>query len=114
MDMNYWVTGCITILVSIFGSMGFWSFMSDRRSKKSIERAAIQCVLFMAIKMSCKTCLRRGWVTTEEIEDIEKYMFEPYEKMGGNGTAKLLMDKIKALPSKPPKDQNHDYIDPIY
>jgi hypothetical protein len=41
-------------------------------------------------------------------------MFEPYEKMGGNGTAKLLMDKVKALPSKPPKDQNHDYIDPIY
>ena len=109
MDVSYWITGCATILVGIFGSMGFWSYMSEKRSKKSIERAAIQCVLFMAIKMSCKTCLRRGWVNTEEIEDIEKYMFEPYEKMGGNGTAKLLMEKIKSLPNETPEGKRSEH-----
>lgn len=110
-DISYWVTGA----AMIFSSVGFWTFIQNwynkRREEKakdkmSLERQAIMCVLFMAIKMSCKACLHRGWVSTEEIEDIEKYMFEPYESMGGNGTAKMLMDRVKKLPSRPSSEHN--------
>jgi hypothetical protein len=102
--MNYWITGIITILTGILGSTGFWVLVQNQRDKKSKERVAIMAMLFMAVKMSCKSCLRRGWATTEEIEDIEKYMFEPYKEMGGNGTAEMLMKKIQNLPSTPPND----------
>lgn len=108
MDANYWITGIITILAGILGSTGFWMLVQNQREKKSKERMAIMAMLYMAVKMSCKSCLRRGWASTEEIEDIEKYMFEPYKSMGGNGTAELLMNKIQSLPSTPPEDGEED------
>ena len=104
--MNYWLTGIITLLVGIFGSTGFWVFVQNRRSAKSLERQTVLSVTFLGVKMSCKALLERGWADTEEIEDIEKYLFEPYEALGGNGTAKMLMDKVKRLPNKPPKGVN--------
>jgi hypothetical protein len=107
-NMNYWITGIITILAGILGSTGFWMLVQNQREKKSKERIAITAMLFMAVKMSCKSCLRRGWVSTEEIEDIEKYMFEPYKSMGGNGTAEMLMKKIKDLPNIPLDSADED------
>lgn len=99
--MNYWLTGIITVLVGIFGSTGFWCFLQNRTAKKSVERKMLLAVAFIGVKMSCKCCLDRGYATTEEIEDIEKYLYEPYKDLGGNGTAEMLMDKVKALPNKP-------------
>jgi hypothetical protein len=56
-------------------------------------------LMYLGVKMSCQKLIDRGWATTEEIEDIEKYMYEPYKALGGNGTAEMLMNKVKALPS---------------
>ena len=101
--MNYWLSGVITLLVGIFGSTGFWIFIQNRKSGKSLERKIILSVTFLGVKMSCKALLERGWADTEEIEDIEKYLYEPYKDLGGNGTAEMLMNKVKSLPNKPPK-----------
>lgn len=89
------------MLVGIFGSTGFWMFVQSRSNKKSIETQMLLAIAFIGVKMSCKFCIDRGYADTEEIEDIEKYLYEPYKAMGGNGTAELLMDKVKALPNKP-------------
>ena len=98
--MNYWITGIVTLLVGIFGSTGFWMLIQKRMDSKSMERQMILSVTYLGVKMSSMAILERGYVDPEEIEDLEKYLYEPYRAMGGNGTAELLMEKVKALPTK--------------
>lgn len=98
---EYWLAGA----GMIFGSVGFWTFIQHLLDKKSASRAAMLGIMYLGIKMSCSSLLKRGWCSTEEIEDIEKYMFEPYKSMGGNGTAEMLMNKVKGLPNTAPNEE---------
>lgn len=46
----------------------------------------------------CMKYIERGWISSDEHEDLTKYMYEPYTKMGGNGTVKRLMAEVNKLP----------------
>jgi len=48
--------------------------------------------------------IRRGWVTPEELTNLQKYLSEPYFKLGGNGVVKRIMDEVFKLPIKDVKD----------
>lgn len=84
----------------IFASAGFWSFVSRWLDKKSAHTRATLGICYLGVKMSCKMLLAKGWATTDEIEDIEKYIYEPYKALGGNGSAERLMNKVRELPIK--------------
>ena len=42
----------------------------------------------------------RGYVTQDEYENLNDYLYAPYEKMGGNGSAKRVMEEVRKLPMK--------------
>lgn len=42
--------------------------------------------------------IERGCITQEEYENLKVYLFEPYEKLGGNGSAKRIMQEVDKLP----------------
>lgn len=42
--------------------------------------------------------LDRGWITDDEYENLITYLYEPYAAMGGNGSAKHIVERIKLLP----------------
>ena len=42
--------------------------------------------------------IERGRITQGEYENLYKYLYEPYKKMGGNGTAERLMTEVNRLP----------------
>ena len=42
--------------------------------------------------------IHRGWITQEEHENLCVFLFNPYQLMGGNGSALRLMDEINKLP----------------
>ena len=44
--------------------------------------------------------LHRGYVTYNEYEDLDKYLFSPYSTFGGNGTAEKVMADVRKLPMK--------------
>lgn len=92
--MEYWITGCFMI----FASAGFWTFVTRILDKKSTKTQATLGICYLGVKMSCKMILAKGWATPDEIEDLEKYLFEPYKALGGNGTAERLMEKVRELP----------------
>ena len=48
----------------------------------------------------CEKYIERGWISSDEYENLNMYLFEPYTKMGGNGTAKRLMAIVDNLPTK--------------
>ena len=37
-------------------------------------------------------------VSHKEYENLKVYLFEPYEKLGGNGSAKRIMQEVDKLP----------------
>ena len=43
--------------------------------------------------------IAQGHISHEDYENI-LYLYEPYEKMGGNGTAKRLMEELKKQPTQ--------------
>lgn len=42
----------------------------------------------------------RGYITHEEYNDLRKYLYEPYQALGGNGTAQKTMREVDNLPFK--------------
>lgn len=42
--------------------------------------------------------LKRGYITHDEYENINNYLYQPYMKLGGNGTAKKIMSEVEKLP----------------
>lgn len=49
--------------------------------------------------------IERGWVTKEEFQDLNRYLYEPYREMGGDGTAERVMEQVKQLPLKEGKHE---------
>ena len=94
-----------TVICSILASSGFWAYMVARRDRKAKESdkndAKTEMIMGLGhdrIIYLCEKYIERGWITSEEYENINTWLFEPYQKMGGNGTAKRLMAIVDNLP----------------
>ena len=42
--------------------------------------------------------IERGCITQDEYENLQVYLYEPYEEMGGNGSARRVMEEVRKLP----------------
>ena len=47
--------------------------------------------------------LSRGYITIDEYEDLQKYLYSPYSSFGGNGMAEKVMKEVQELPIHFPK-----------
>jgi len=91
----------LTVLASVLASSGFWAFIQSRRDKKDAKTQMILGLGHDRIMTQGIEYIKRGWITPDEYENLHDYLYLPYEKMGGNGSAKKIMDDIKRLPIKP-------------
>ena len=39
----------------------------------------------------------RGYITQDEYENLYEYLYIPYKKLGGNGSAQRIMNEIEKL-----------------
>ena len=46
----------------------------------------------------------RGYITRDEYENLYEYLYKPYEKLGGNGSAKRIMAEVDKLPIRKDKE----------
>ena len=83
--MDPWVQIGVPIIVALFTSSGLWAVVSKRVEKVDAER---------------KVYVDRGYVTQDEYENLNDYLYMPYEKMGGNGSAKRVMEEVRKLPMR--------------
>lgn len=97
----------ITIVGAIFGSTGFWSIVQRFLDSKSASRAMLLGLGRVKLMEQCNKYLDQGWVSIEDLADLEKYLYTPYKKLGGNGTGEMLYNKVNALPNKEVKDERH-------
>lgn len=103
--MPPWLMSILTIMGSVLASSGFWAWMLARRDRQDKEKEASDAKTMMILGLGhdriiylCEKYIDRGWITSDEYENLEKYLYEPYERMGGNGTAKRLIAIVKNLP----------------
>ena len=96
----HWVETVLTVLCAVIASSGFWAWLSNRNNKKSASTQMILGLGHDRIIYLCEKYIERGWISSDEYENLNMYLFEPYTKMGGNGTAKRLMAIVDNLPTK--------------
>lgn len=90
----------VTLAVAVFGSTGFWSWIQSRNRKRSAEDRLLLGLAYDKIIWNCNKFISQGHISAQEFNELDRYMFQPYQEMGGNGTAKKLMDEVRNLPTK--------------
>ena len=97
----------LTVLGAVFASSGFWAYLIARRDKKrdieNKDNVTTRMILGLGhdrIIYLCEKYIDRGYVTSDEYENLREWLYEPYIEMGGNGTAKRLMSIVENLPTK--------------
>lgn len=88
----------MTIVCSCLASSGLWALIQRRLDKKDAKTQMIiglghDRIVWLGLKY-----IERGWITRAEYENLQTWLYEPYEKMGGNGSAKKIMEEVRKLP----------------
>ena len=88
----------ITILCTLLASTGFWALVTkflDRKSAKTKMLLGLghDRIMYLGMKY-----VENGQISRSEYENLNKYLYEPYKEMGGNGTAERLMREVNKLP----------------
>ena len=96
--MDNMVQLVLTILGSVAASSGFWAYLQKRSEKKDVKTEMLIGLAHDRIVYLGMIYIERGWVTQDEYENLYDYLYKPYEKMGGNGSAKRIMDEVNKLP----------------
>lgn len=103
----------VTIVIAIFASTGFWSFIQKiyenhkKKGEESVERQALRGLLYRSLIDQCSKVIDRGSISIKEYQELKKYTYDPYKKLEGNGIAEELMERVKDLISVK-EEQNHE------
>ena len=88
----------ITVVCSIVASSGFWAFLQNRKDKKDVRTKMLIGLGHDRIMTLGMTYINRGYITKDEYENLHDYLYKPYDEMGGNGSAKRVMQEVNKLP----------------
>lgn len=96
--MSSWIQMALTVVCAVIASSGFWTYIQKRSEKKDVKTRMLvglahDRILFLGINY-----VDRGYITSDEYENLYEYLYQPYEKMGGNGSAKRIMQEVNKLP----------------
>lgn len=84
-------------MVSIIGSSGIWAIVLRIMDKKDLKSQMLIGLGHDRIIELGMHYIKRGWITEDEYENLHDYLYIPYSKMGGNGSAERIMEEVKKL-----------------
>ena len=91
-----------SIVAAIFASTGFWAFITYLVQKKDTKDSAeAQMLKGLGHDRICylgEGYIKRGYITRDEYENLYCYLYLPYKKLGGNGTAEKIVKDVSNLP----------------
>jgi uncharacterized membrane-anchored protein len=98
--MPEWLKTVLTIIGAVLASSGFWAWLQKRTDKKDVRTRMLiglghDRIMYLSMKY-----IERGYITHDEYENLYEYLYKPYEEMGGNGSAKRIMQEVNRLPIK--------------
>lgn len=101
--MDSWVQIAITVLCSVIASSGFWAYMTKKAEGKDVKTEMLVGLAHDRIVYLGMCYVDRGYITSDEYENLHDYLYRPYEKLGGNGSAKRVMTEVNKLPIRKSK-----------
>lgn len=96
--MNQLVAAIITALITGLTSGGFLSFIWKITQRKNSSSQMLLGLGHHEILEVGQNYINRGWVTIQELDDFNHYLYVPYRKLGGNGTGESIANKVNSLP----------------
>jgi hypothetical protein len=96
--MDSWIQMVLTIVCAVIAASGFWAYISKRYEKKDVKTRMLVGLAHDRILFLGMRYVDRGYITRDEYENLYEYLYQPYEKMGGNGSAKRVMQEVNKLP----------------
>lgn len=95
--METWLQIIITILTSVLASSGLWAFLATKFERGSAEKEILIGIGHIELVFFGMQYIERGWITQDEYETL-KSLYEPYKKLGGNGSGTKIMQEVDKLP----------------
>ena len=96
--MSSWIQMALTVVCAVIASSGFWTYIQKRSEKKDVKTRMLVGLAHERILFLGMNYVDRGYITSDEYENLYEYLYQPYEKMGGNGSAKRIMQEVNKLP----------------
>ena len=87
----------LTILTAILASSGLWAFLGKRLERSNAERELIVGIGHIELVFFGMRYIERGWITRDEYETMQG-LYEPYVRLGGNGSGTKIMKELEKLP----------------
>ena len=100
MEQINWPQVLASVLIAILGSTGLWSFIASIRNKHDAKTRLLIGLAHDRIIYLGASYIERGYITADEYENLHDYLYLPYAENGGNGSAKRIMEQVRALPIK--------------
>ena len=110
--MEPWFQILLTVFSSVLASSGLWAYITKRLEKKDVKTEMLVGLGHDRIMYLGMSYIERGYITSDEYENLYEYLYKPYEKMGGNGSAKRVMNEVNKLPihkSKYEEEHNREH-----
>lgn len=105
--MPEWLQIIVTIICSVIASSGFWAYLQRRYEKRDSKTELLIGLAHDRIMWLGMHYIHRGWIGQDEYENLHDYLYQPYDKSGGNGSARRVMQEVEKLPirnSRPEDD----------
>lgn len=99
--VDTWLQVVSIIFGSAMGSTGFWAFLRSKDSRRNATTHLMMGLAYVQITTIGLQYIERGSVSKDEYEDLDTYFYQPYVALGGNGTAKRIMQEVQRLPFRP-------------
>lgn len=93
-----WIELAVAVVSAALASSGMWAYITKRSEKKDVKTRMLVGLAHDRIMYLGMCYIERGSITQDEYENLRTYLYEPYEKMGGNGSAKRIMLEVDKLP----------------
>lgn len=88
----------ITIVGSVLASSGLWTLINKKLDKKDAKTELLIGIAHDRIVFLGMSYIQRGYITQDEYENLYTYLYNPYLKNGGNGSATRVMKEVDKLP----------------
>lgn len=87
----------LTVLCAVLASSGFWALIQKISDRKDVKSRVLIGLGHDRIVYLGMQYVKRGWITKDEYENLNDYLYKPYKDMGGNGSAERVMQEVNKL-----------------
>lgn len=98
----------LPIVIALLASSGFWAYINSYKDRRTMQTELLIGLAHDRLVTLGLIYITRGWITQDEYENLSVYLYQPYMKLGGNGSVKRIMLEVDKLPIR--KDKKFDKL----